>query len=172
MAPRSSARSTRHPLRSATLAAAVLGLATGLAGAVAPAAQAADPAPVGPNQFFSGLVNGSATDPAIQMACYGPVTPGELGHPLPGQSVEVLPASAAGTADVGYTGSAADGIVANFGPTSTALPVTLGYYAVPVAIPTGLVLPCSGTGTVVFTPEPGSPTARSATLPVRYVAQP
>jgi hypothetical protein len=174
MAPRLSARSTRHPLRAAATAAA-LGLATGLATAVAPAAHAAgavDPAPIGPNQFFSGLVNGVSTDAAIQMACFGAITPGETGHPLPGQSVEVLPAPAAGTVDVGYTGSAATEIVVNFGPASTTTPVTLGYYAVKADIPTSLVLPCAGTGTVVFTPAPGSPTARSATLPVRYVGQP
>ncbi|WP_042378209.1 hypothetical protein [Streptacidiphilus melanogenes] len=175
MAPRSSARSTRHPLRTTATAAAALGLATALATAVAPAARAAgvvDPAPIGPNQFFTGLVNGTATGAAIQMACFGPVTAGETGHPLAGQTVEVLPSPASGTVDVGYTGSAATGIVANFGPASTTLPVTLGYYAVKVAIPTSLVLPCAGTGTVAFVPEPGSATARSAILTVRYVPQP
>ncbi|WP_042416553.1 hypothetical protein [Streptacidiphilus anmyonensis] len=175
MAPRSSARSTRHPLRAAATAAATLGLATALGTAVAPAAHAAgvvDPAPIGPDQFFTGLVNGATADAAIQMACYGPVTTGETGHPLPGQTVEVLPSPASGTVDVGYTGSAATDVVVNFGPVSTTPPVTLGFYAVKAAIPTSLVLPCSGTGTVAFVPEPGSATARPATLTVRYVGQP
>ncbi|WP_042364123.1 hypothetical protein [Streptacidiphilus neutrinimicus] len=175
MASRTSARTTRHPLRAAATAAAALGLAAVLATAVAPAAHAAgvvDPAPIGPNQFFTGLVDGASTDAAIQMACFGPVTAGETGHPLPGQTVEVLPAPASGTVDVGYTGSAATDVVVNFGPVSTTPPVTLGFYAVKVAIPTSLVLPCAGTGTVAFVPEPGSATARSATLTVRYVPQP
>ncbi|MEY9871576.1 hypothetical protein ABH931_001049 [Streptacidiphilus sp. MAP12-33] len=152
-----------------------LGIAAGLALVAAPAAHAdgvVDPAPIGPNQFFTGQVNGTGTDGAIQMACFGPLTPGETGHPLSGQTVDVLPAPAAGTADVGYTGSAATHIEVGFGAASTTTPVTLGFYAVRAAIPTTLVLPCAGTGTVVFTPAPGSPTARPATLAVRYVPQP
>ncbi|MEZ0070458.1 hypothetical protein ABIA32_006511 [Streptacidiphilus sp. MAP12-20] len=131
-----------------------------------------DPAPIGPGQLFTGLVNGTDVQAQINMACYGPVLPGVTGHPLPGQTVEVLPAPASGTTDVGYTGTAADRIDAGFGPSATTAPVTLTYYAVKVAIPTSLVLPCSGTGTVLFSPVPTSPSARSATLTVRYVGQP
>jgi hypothetical protein len=39
-------------------------------------------------------------------------------------------------------------------------------------IPTALVLPCYGTGTVAFVPNPTSTTARNATVPVTFVGQP
>ena len=39
-------------------------------------------------------------------------------------------------------------------------------------LPTSLTLPCSGTGTVWFTPIAVVPPSRSATVPVRYVAKP
>ena len=37
---------------------------------------------------------------------------------------------------------------------------------------TSLTLPCSGTGTVWFTPIAVVPPSRSATVPVRYMAKP
>ncbi|SEK50052.1 hypothetical protein [Streptacidiphilus jiangxiensis] len=160
---------------SACRAIVAVALACGLAAAVAPAAHAdgvVDPAPIGPDQFFTGQVNGAGVDAAIQMACFGPLTPGETGHPLAGQTVDVLPAAASGTADVGYTGAAATSVVVSFGVASVTAPVTLDFYAVKAPIPTSLVLPCAGTGTVVFTPAPSSPTAHPATLAVRYVPQP
>jgi hypothetical protein len=120
---------------------------------------------------FTGLVNGTGVgtgSPAvIKVVCLGPILSGETGHPLAGQTVEALPAAASSTT-AGYTGSAADRIVVDFGAPATTLPVTLTDWAVPAAIPTSLVLPCSGTGTVSFSPEPTSATARSATVTVLY----
>jgi hypothetical protein len=43
-------------------------------------------------------------------------------------------------------------------------------YDRPQPLPTSLTLPCSGTGTVYFTPIPVVPPSRSATVPVRYVS--
>jgi hypothetical protein len=44
-----------------------------------------DPAVIGPNQYFSGVVNGHTGHATINMACFGPIRPGQTGHPLAGQ---------------------------------------------------------------------------------------
>jgi hypothetical protein len=136
---------------------------------------------IGPKQFFTGMVNGKSGlgSPAqINMACFGPIRPGQMGHPMAGQSVEVLRPVVISTND-GYTGSNANSIAAFFGPSpptpvpSTTSTVTFHWYGVVKAIPTSLLLPCSGTGTVTFVPLPMSPpTSRDSTVPVTYVGQP
>ncbi|WP_055587879.1 hypothetical protein [Peterkaempfera griseoplana] len=155
---------------------AALGVLAVLAGtALAPPAAAAviDPAPIGPRQTFVGEVNGTSKGATVQMGCFGPIVPGATGHPLAGQSVDVLPASLSTTADVGYTGSAGTQVNVSFGEAvSVSLPVVLRAYAVKAEIPTSLVLPCYGSGKVVFTPQPTSADARSSTVVVDYVGQP
>jgi hypothetical protein len=104
-----------------------------------------------------------------------------MGHPMAGQTVEVLRPEAILTKD-GFTGPNANSIMAFFTapPPSPAKlapagsSVTFHRYAVPHAIPTSLLLPCAGTGNVYFVPLPMSPLgpARSAVVPVRYVGQP
>ena len=148
--------------------------------ALAAAPAAAQPpfgGPIGPNQVFGGLVNGSTGDPTpatIRMGCFGPVRPGQTGHPLAGQTVEVFrPEVIMG--HFGFTGSAANSIEALFGPPppAPASPgVVLHSYGVAMAIPTSLTLPCFGDGQVSFVPLPNSPTARTAVVPVRFVGQP
>jgi hypothetical protein len=163
---------TPTPRRCLVLAAATL--AAGLLAAAPAVAVGVDPAPIGPGQFFTGLVNGNGTstgtaEPAvIKMVCPGPIVAGETGHPLAGQTVAALPASVSSGTVAGYTGSAADRIDVDFGVPATTAPVTLTDWAVPAAIPTSLLLPCSGTGTVAFVPDPTSPTARTATVTVLY----
>ncbi|MGH3782949.1 MAG: hypothetical protein ACRDRO_20585 [Pseudonocardiaceae bacterium] len=132
-----------------------------------------DPAPIGPNQYFYGEVNNQAGQATIKMACFGPSYPGEIGHPLAGQTVKVLPAPSPTTSDLGFTGSAAHAIDGRFPtPTVTNTPVVLSDYAVSAAIPVSLTLPCWGTGKVAFVPAPTSPTARTATVTVSFVGQP
>lgn len=159
-------RSNHRRLRTCgTIAALILlGGAVGLPSAAA----AVDPAPIGPNQFFSGQVNGASDNAVIQVVCPGPATAGETGHPLSGQSVDVVPGASSSSPGVGYTGSAADQVVVDFGVTSTEAPVTLSSYAVQAAIPTTLDLPCSGAGKVDFVPDPTSSTAQTATVSVTY----
>jgi hypothetical protein len=41
-------------------------------------------------------------------------------------------------------------------------------YGVKAEIPTGIELPCYGTGKVAFVPQPTSPTARTAYVTVTY----
>jgi hypothetical protein len=65
-----------------------------------------DPAPIGPNQFFTGLVNGTNVDAVVTTDRIGPIVPGELGHPVSGQFVSVDPAGVSGSAaDLGFAGS-------------------------------------------------------------------
>lgn len=51
-------------------------------GATAAMAQGA---PIGPNQFFIGLVNGNHTNALIYMVCPGPSFSGQTGHPESGR---------------------------------------------------------------------------------------
>jgi len=122
-----------------------------------------DPAPIGPDQYFSGLVNGQVAHATIRMACFGPIRPGETGHPFAGQTVEALPAPVSTTSDIGFTGSAAHAIDVHFPtPTVANVPVTLRDYAVTAPIPVSFSLPCFGSGQVTFVPQPTRPTARPA----------
>jgi hypothetical protein len=139
---------------------------------------------VGPRQYFEGLVNGQAgigTPVAIKMACFGAVRPGERGHPMAGQTVEVMRPLVIVVGHFGYTGKNATSIVAFFGPpppTPSPVPpsastVTFTRYGIKKPIPTSLLLPCYGTGTVYFIPMPQSPpSSRDATVRVSYVGQP
>src|SRR3982750_2299771 len=63
--------------------------------------------PIGPKQLFTGVVNGSTNSAVIRMACFGPIRPYQMGHPMAGQSVAVtrgLPV--ASVRAVGFTGEA------------------------------------------------------------------
>jgi hypothetical protein len=76
----------------------------------------------------------------------------------------------ASTADVGFTGSAGKKITATLAPTpATTILASFTSYFVPKKIPTGITVPCSGAGSVVFTPSPGSTTAKPATLTVTFL---
>lgn len=164
-------RSRHHHLRGygAVAALVLLGGSAGMIGASAASAAVVDPAPIAPHQQFIGQVNGVSAGAVIKVACFGPVTPGETGHPLSGQSVDVLPLTSPVTSDAGYTGESADHIVVGFGNAVSAAPaVLLRSYVVKAAIPTSLNLPCYGNGKVFFTPAPTSPTARPAAVPVTY----
>src|ERR1019366_5914494 len=115
-------------------------LMTASAGAVIPPQGA-----VGPHQYFSALVNGQSgfTIPApIKMACFGPIRPGQTGHPMAGQTVDGIRPEVILTSD-GYTGSNANSIVAFFNgppPFPVTTPpvtntVTFRYYGVTKKIP-------------------------------------
>lgn len=132
------------------------------------------PEPIGPNQTFTGLVNGANDNAVVTTDCIGPVVPGQMGHPVSGQFVSVDPASPAGSAvDVGFTGSVGDSVTVFLGgPTSIGsspgLVGTLTEYTVRLAIPTKLQVPCDGPGAATFVPEPTSPTAKTAVLAVTF----
>ncbi len=146
------------------------------------AATAASPTSrIGPNEHFAGLVNGSTgqSQPAvIRMACFGPIVPEQKGHPFAGQTLEVRhrgPSPSATSTDVGITGSHGRQVGVFFGPPppgSTTNPVTFRAYGVVKAIPTSVLLPCAGTGTVPFIPIPVVRGSHEAVVPVVYVGQP
>jgi hypothetical protein len=153
------------------LAAALLALAAAPAASAA-AAPVQDPVPIGPNQYFTGLVNGHPPGQAvIDVVCPGPAYPGQTGRPLANQPVEVEPAAVSGTVDLGYTGSAGKAITAALaGPTSAIIVIgSFTSYFVPKDIPVTISVPCSGQGKVAFIPSPASTTARTAILPVTFV---
>jgi hypothetical protein len=139
---------------------------------------------VGPKQYFTGVVNGhdgNTTVPiAIRMACFGPIKPGQTGHPMAGQTLAVHqlfpPTATAGT--LGYTGNDAEiGVFFNAPPPvasggSVATTPIFRRYDVSKPLSTSLTLPCAGTGTVYFVPIPVIPPSRAATVPVSFVGQP
>jgi hypothetical protein len=160
-----------HCLDDAHVSRTVLLLTVAVAAVLAVAAPARAADPIGPNQYFEGLVNGQAHQSTIRIVCLGPVRPGQLGRPAPGQSVAVRRASPSGPTAVGFTGSAAREIVAFFGPSASNAPeVRLTEYGVAVAIPTWFLLPCTGVGGVRFFATPLNSTARPHTVAVTFVA--
>lgn len=159
-------RSKHHrvPMYGTTIAAALL---LGAAAAV-PAAAATDATAIGPKEYFTGVVNGATDRAVIKVVCPS-VGSGRTGHPAAGQSVHVTSAIST-TSTVGYTGDSATSVVVEFGAPSTSSPVILRAYDTRAEIPTGITLPCDGTGKVVFTPAPTSNTARPSTVEVTYAA--
>jgi hypothetical protein len=152
-------------MRTELLAAAGI-LVGGLA--VAPSAAADAIVPIGPNQYFQGIVNGARTDAVIKVVCPGPATPGQVGHPAAGQTLSVGQGPISSPNVGGYTGSAATSIVATLGANSSTAAIIFDTYNTTRPIPTSILLPCSGPGTVVFRPSPTSDTARPDFVPVTY----
>jgi hypothetical protein len=140
---------------------------------------------VGPKQFFTGVINGkdgNTTIPiTIKMDCFGPVYPGQTGHPMGGQTLAVhqlFPPSST-TGSLGETGGdstigvffGAPPPAASVGPAAEET-LVFTRYDKPKPLPTSLTLPCGGTGTVWFSPIPVVPPSRSASVPVDFVGQP
>jgi hypothetical protein len=170
----------RYPLRRPRAALAVTACAMAAIAAVpavASASPAQDPVPIRPGQYFTGYINSHPPGQAIiWTSCLGPIHPGQTGHPLANQAIEVTPApvSTGSAADLGYTGTAATSIVATFGPSATTAGVlaTFTSYFVVQDIPTTITVPCSGTGVVFFNPVKSSSTSFPAQLSVTFESQP
>jgi hypothetical protein len=131
---------------------------------------------VGPGQVFSGEVNGKSTGAEIVVGCFGAIHPGQMGHPVSGQTVDITAAASVATS-AGFTGSLANRVTVTAEiPISSTLivvehwPVTLRTYGTRGAIPTAVEVPCAGTGTVSFNPKPASARARSANVRVTFVS--
>ena len=159
----------------------MLGLALAAVVAVGLQAGPAQASRVGPKQYFTGVINGKAgnttTPITIKMACFGPIHPGQTGHPMGGQTLAVHQLFPPGSGALGYTGKDSRiGVFFAAPPPGAArlaaTPPTFTRYDKPQPLPTSLTLPCSGTGTVWFSPIPVVPPSRSATVPVRYASQP
>jgi hypothetical protein len=123
-------------------------------------------ASIGPNQHYLGLVNGKNIGAVIYVVCPGPAA-GRTGPPAGGQTVSVVQVASGG----GYTGSFAHEIWAEFNDNFNVVGFTT--YNTPKAIPSGLKLPCGGTGTVHFTTcfgtLPCSVTAKDDVVPVTFM---
>jgi len=104
----------------------------------------------------------------VDVVCPGPLRVGQTGHPASGQTLGVESPPPA-TASTGYTGSRGRSIVASFVTSSAAgtATVTFTQYGTQ-PIPTTFLLPCYGSGVVVFAPQPTSHSARSARVAVTY----
>jgi hypothetical protein len=123
-----------------------------------------------PNEVFAGMVNGQLSNAVIYVVCPGPARLGQLGHPISGQTLgtESPPPSAALTGNTGSRGRFIRALLVSPVPTSsTTSTVVFSKYGTE-PIPTTLDLPCSGTGSVIFVPQPTSKTAHSATVEVTY----
>jgi hypothetical protein len=110
--------------------------------------------PIGPNQHFSGLVNGTRPAAVVYTVCAGPVWAGRAGPVAGGQTLSVVRA----WRGHGYTGPFAQ-IYAWFVPQSTATttaPAQLKFisYNAPQVIPTSVRVPCDGIGLVEFSSCP------------------
>src|SRR5260370_41088888 len=93
---------------------AALGVTLAAAASAAPT-PVQDPVPIGPNEYFSGYINGHPPGQAvIRVICPGPVN---TGHPAGNQKIEVKTVPPASTSDVGFTGSAGKKITATPAPT-------------------------------------------------------
>jgi hypothetical protein len=163
-------------------AVALLGGAIGAPGALADTGPVPVPVPVAPGQVFAGQVNGVTTGAAIKVddcpvgppiSAFGAGADDEvvaLGHPAPGQTVSAALLGAVSSDTSGFTGSAATSIAVRLGDVSSvssnAFRITA--YGQQVAIPTGISVPCTGTGEVDFVPLPTSGTARTAVVKVAF----
>jgi hypothetical protein len=159
--------------RTATVVVAATIAAT-LAAGVSGQATAAAAGRIGPNQHFTAYVNGKTGQSApvvISMACFGPIQPGQTGHPVSGQTVAV---SRGGP---GMTGGQTTSIGASFGTVPPGAEATSsGYvdftYYGTKAIPTSLTLPCSGSSSVNFIPLPTIGPSHGLSVLVRLIGQP
>jgi hypothetical protein len=109
--------------------------------------------PIGPNQHFSGLVNGTTTSAVVYTVCAGPVWAGRTGPVASGQTMSLMRTKKGH----GYTGPFPQ-IYAWFVPqsTTTTAPAQLKFtfYNAPQTIPTEVQVPCDGTGQVEFSSCP------------------
>lgn len=153
--------------RSVRTLSALAALAT--VAAVVPAA-AASAGTIGPKQYFTGLVGGKSTGATIGVLCAGAAA---VGHPLPDQTVAVKQVFPPVTSTIGYTGLTADSIQAWLSwPTPTPVPdpvlvATFTSYNT-AAIPVDITVPCGGTGTMSFIPNPDDG-GRASTVQVTFL---
>ena len=109
--------------------------------------------PIGPNEHFSGRVNGTSTSAVVYTVCAGPVWAGRTGPVAGGQTLSVVRARRGH----GYTGPFAQ-IYAWFVPQKPhdvrTRELKFISYNAPQAIPTSVQVPCDGNGQVEFSSCP------------------
>jgi hypothetical protein len=142
---------------------------------------------VRPHQFFTGVINGKDGNTAvpipINMACFGLVTPGRTGHPMGGQTLAVhqlFPPTIAST--LGKTGNDSTIDVFFGAPPPAPIPgangpavaktISFARYDKTKGLPTSLILPCGGMGTVWFVPIPVVLPSQAVAVTVQFESQP
>ena len=125
--------------------------------AVTVAAVATPPAgagPIGPNQHFSGLVNGKRSSAVVTTVCAGPAA-GRTGPVAGGQTLSVVRGRGR-HGDTGPFTAIYAWFVPQSGGTTTTAPTQMKFesYRTPQAIPTSIQVPCDGTGEVEFSSCP------------------
>lgn len=109
--------------------------------------------PIGPDQHFIGLVNGSNVDGVVvYTVCPGPIYPGRMGPVAGGQTMAVAQVASGG----GYTGPLSQ-VYSWFVPAASAqTPQQLKFteYGVPQDIPNTVKVPCDGSGEAEFSSCP------------------
>jgi hypothetical protein len=151
--------------RARLMASAVAGFAVaGLA--FAPGAAAAV-TPIGPNQIFLGLVNGSSTKVKFDVVCPGAA---KKGHPVGDTvGVEKLQDPIPGFGRTGNASAITAKLEYVAGTLAVLEPVAKFTTYTTKPVPSSVVTPCSGTGKMIFTPVKGGSGATSASVPVTFV---
>jgi hypothetical protein len=100
-----------------------------LAGAVQASAGVVDPEPIGPNQFFTPLVNGQSVAARIVVTCDDQTGLVPAGHPVAGQTVAVQRAFEVRHPGDGFTGTAGTAVTVGLNSSSaTNLRIVLRSY--------------------------------------------
>lgn len=108
---------------------------------------------IGANQHFIGLVNGSTSMPVVETACPGPTHPGETGPVVGRQTLEVA-RTAGGPGFTGLFSQIYAWVVPSRGTTARPPEQTFLFYGRPKPFPSGVRVPCGGTGQVEFSSCP------------------
>ena len=103
------------------------------------------PTPIGANQAFHGLVNGTGDGAVVTTVCPGPGTPGRRGRALGGQTLSA-------TRDASSTANTGDNGAIFVEPNATMQVTQLRNWDEAVPFPTDIDVPCDGTGVIVFDP--------------------
>ncbi len=125
---------------------------------------------IGPHQAFVGTVDGTTAPGTIALDCPEAVQPGQMGHPVSGQTIG-LRTSSTSTPPAGDTGSRGRSVVVRIAGSNSAAVSTLTFTKYGRrSIPTTGLFPCTGAATVTFSPRPTSSSARQVTLVVPLVS--
>ena len=109
--------------------------------------------PIGPNQQFAGLVNGTRASAVVYTVCAGPATAGRTGPVASGQTLAVARVGT-GHGNTGPFNRVYAWFVPESGATTAPTQLKFWSYRVSKAIPTSVQVPCDGTGTVEFSSCP------------------
>jgi len=123
--------------------------------------------PIGPNQIFIGEVNGSAAPVSFDVVCPGAANTGHAFGDTAG--VVKLQDPIPGFGRTGNASSIAADLLYTIGTISVVEPVTKFTTYTTNAVPDTVTTPCSGKGTMVFTPVNGGSGATPSSVTVTFV---